>query len=164
MDESLKRRKVLGILLLGPDPQIDFHSGGIGLPTGKSALHRIAYFMGLWIARPFHHHEMGVVVLVERLLVLEHRGGTPPGKIEPRLRIQRISIVGVAMFVHSRRNAAVLIRSLGTESIKNDPLAVGTFDKFSDDLATVREFIHLNIDGTLYRDKMFAGIIEVVPR
>src|SRR4029079_10741098 len=68
------------------------------------------------------------------------------------------------MFIDPCRNAPVLKRSLRGKPIKDDSIAVGALGKFSDNLAAVREFVHLDVDGTLNRYQVFAGIVEVVPR
>ena len=65
MDEGLKWGKVVGVLFFRPDPEINFHSSWIGFPSRQSPLNRIANLMGLGIAGSLHHHEMGIVVLVE---------------------------------------------------------------------------------------------------
>ena len=46
MDEGFKRREIVGVLFLRPDPEIDFHSSWIGFPSGQRPLHRIAHLMG----------------------------------------------------------------------------------------------------------------------
>src|SRR6185295_6322499 len=92
VNKGLKGRKVVRILLLGPDPQINFHPGWIGFASRKNPLHGIVDLMSFWITGPFHHHEMGIIILVELLIVLLHGGGTPATKIEPSFRIQRIAV------------------------------------------------------------------------
>ena len=68
------------------------------------------------------------------------------------------------MFVDSGRNASILEWGLCGKPIKDNSIPIDALDKLSDDLAAVREFIHLDVDGTLNRDQVFAGIVEVVPR
>ncbi len=68
------------------------------------------------------------------------------------------------MFIDSGRNASILERSFRGKPVKDDPIPIGALNKFSNDLATVREFVHLDVDGALHRYQVFAGIVEVVPR
>src|SRR5436309_983414 len=68
------------------------------------------------------------------------------------------------MFIDPCRDASILERCLRSEPIKHDPIAVGAIDKLNDDLAGVREFVHLNVDCALHRCQVLAGIVEVVPR
>jgi len=92
MDECFEWGKIVLVLLLGPNPEIDFHSSRVGLPAGQRPLGRIANLMSLGIAGPFHDHEMRIVILVEGLLILEHRGGAPPAQIEPCFWIEGIAV------------------------------------------------------------------------
>ena len=68
------------------------------------------------------------------------------------------------MFIDPGRNASTLERSFFGKPVKDDPIAIVALDEFSDDLPTVCEFIHLDVDGALHRYQVFAGIVEVVPR
>src|SRR4029077_7124102 len=145
MDKCFKWGKIIRVWFLRPDPEIDFHSGWISFPSRQSPLDRIADLMGFWIAGPFHDHEMGIVVLVENQIVLVHGGSAPPTKIEPRFRIQWIAVSGVTMFVDPCREASILERCLRSKPVKHDSIAVGALDKLNDDLAGVREFVHLNV-------------------
>src|SRR5712692_2716897 len=150
MDKGFKGWKVVGILLFRTDPEIDFHSGWVSFASRQSPLYGIADLLGLGIAGSFHYHEMGIIVLVHDLIVFQHRGRSPSGKVEPGFRIQGIAVSGVTMFIDPCRNASILERSLCGEPIKDNSIPIGTLDKFSDDLATVREFIHLDVDGALH--------------
>jgi hypothetical protein len=150
------------VLSIEPRDRSPFQPGPF--PSRKRPVDRIVDFMSLAIAGSFHHHEVCIVVLVQDLIVFPHRRCSPSSKIQPRFRIQGIAVAGVAMFINACRNAAILERSLRTEPIKDDPIAVGALDKFGNDLATVCDFIYLDVNGALHRDEVFAGIVEVIPR
>src|SRR5439155_23147031 len=77
VDKRFVGREVLGVLLLGANPEVDFHSGRIGFASRKCALHRVPDLMRLWIARALHAHKVGRKVCVEYLILLALRGGSP---------------------------------------------------------------------------------------
>jgi len=54
------------------------------------------------------------------------------------------------VFIDSGCNASVLERGLRGKPVKEYPIPVGALDKLSDDLAAIRELIHLDVDGTLH--------------
>src|SRR5919201_435416 len=65
VDEGFIGRHVLGVLLFGSDPQVNFRPGWVRLAPGEGSLHRIAHLMSLRISGAFHHHEMCRVVLIK---------------------------------------------------------------------------------------------------
>jgi hypothetical protein len=129
MDEGFKWGKVVGVLFLRPDPEIDFHARRIGFPSSQSPLDRIVNLMGFWITGPFHDHEMGIVIVVEHLIVLVHGGLAPATEIEPGFWVQRVAVSGITMFIDPCRDAAILKRSLRGKPIKDNPIVVGALDR-----------------------------------
>ena len=73
--------------------------------------HRIVYGMSLAIPGTFHHHKMGGIVLKKELPVFEDICFASPCQVKPCLWIKGIAISGITVFIHSRGQASILIRS-----------------------------------------------------
>jgi hypothetical protein len=164
MDEGLKWRKVARILVLGADPEINFHGGRISFSTRQRPFNGIMNLMGVGIAGSFHHHEVGIVILVQDCVVFPHRRRSPSGKIKPRFRIEGITIARVAVLIESSRDPAILIRSFSGETIHHNSVEIGAFLEFGRDLALVGQFIDVDVDRASYCNEAFARIIKVIPR
>src|SRR5215204_377327 len=163
MHKSFKRRKVFGVLLFGSYPQVDFHPGRISFTTGERTFHWISHFMALAITGALHHHEVGVIVLLERLIVLEHRRSSPSREVKPCLRVQWIAIAGITVFINSCGNASILERLLGAKTVKDNPILINSFDKLGHYLARVCDFVHVYINVPLYWIQPLACVIEMIP-
>lgn len=163
MDERFKRGGVARVLFLRSNPEIDFHAGWIGFTTGQRPLRRIAGLVGLGIAGPFHHHEMGIVVLIEHLIVLVHRSRDPPSEIEPGFGVQRIAVARVIMFVNFGCDASILKRGFAANRSKTVRYRSAPSTNSATTWSLFVSSFTFNVDGALHRCHVLPGVIEVIP-
>ncbi|MBH0191720.1 MAG: Do family serine endopeptidase [Nitrospira sp.] len=73
MDEGLKRRKVVGILRLRADPQIDFHPRRVRFASRQRAFNRVSDLMGLGVTRHRQYGQgSGVIASPDGYIITNH--------------------------------------------------------------------------------------------
>src|SRR5215467_4719846 len=103
---------------------------------------------------------MRIVVLEENLIILPERSRPPPSEVEPCLGIQGVSVAGVSMLIHSRRDTTILVGGLSRKPIEDDSESIRPLRKLSIHTARVDSIIHIDVDHPWHRGQVFACVVE----
>src|SRR5579863_1517044 len=85
-------------------------------------------------------------------------------EIKPGLRVKRVAVSRVPVFIQPCRDTSILVRGGRCETVEDDPVLVGPVFQLGHGPPRIRPFIDIDLNRSGQRFQMFARVVEMVPR